>query len=219
MFRFERARRRRFLVFSPSRQQRVGDRKKVQDSCDGAQYNVLDGLRPIIKGGHRRQDHGPHFRKLDQAAKVSEMERGLTNYEHEPASFLEGHVGGSQQKVVRVRVGDVGKGFHRTGRDHHAVGRERPAGDGGEKIGGIVDFVRQGLDVPQAEVGFGPKDLCGGLGYEERGADVGDRTEGFQKAHAVDHAGSSGDADNQAFHDDCLGLWRGGSPEMGDDPT
>ncbi|OCP07822.1 hypothetical protein BBX50_20965 [Ensifer sp. LC11] len=57
------------------------------------------------------------------------MQRSLARHQNEPASFLQMHVGRTNQKIVGHAAGDRRQRPHGARRHDHARGRKRPAGN------------------------------------------------------------------------------------------
>ena len=49
---------------------------------------VLNGSRPRVEGGHRRQDHGARFSAGGEIAKLDQVQGRLAWHENELAPFL-----------------------------------------------------------------------------------------------------------------------------------
>jgi hypothetical protein len=83
------------FVAGPTAEQVVVQLQIVKDFAGGLIDYVQDGLGFVIKCGHRRQNMGTEISGLDHHLKVSFMQRGLPDYKHQLAIFLQTDVGGS----------------------------------------------------------------------------------------------------------------------------
>ncbi len=125
------------------------------------------------------------------------MEGRLAHHQHQRPALLQGDVGGAGDQVGGHAGGDLGHGADRAGRDDHAerperTGRHRRAhvahGVGGRRPRGQRRRREAGL-LLQGE---------GGRAAHHQVALHLQLGQGLQHAHAVDHAGGSGDAHHQA---------------------
>src|SRR5437867_4192784 len=74
----------------------------VEDAHHHLVHDVVDGPGVIIEGGHRRDNHHPHPRKLQHVFQVNLAQWRLTYHQHQLAALLEDHVGGAMDQVVAV---------------------------------------------------------------------------------------------------------------------
>ena len=87
----------------------------------------------------------------------------------------------------------------RTGDDRHAGGLEGSAGNAGADVRRGMGNGGQPLYLVDPVVGLLADGALGGLGQHEMGFDLLALPEDFQQPDAVDDAGRSGDADDQAL--------------------
>ena len=75
------------------------------------------------------------------------MQWRFADQQNQPSPLLEGHVRGSQQKVVGVGRGDARKGLHGARSDDHPLRAKGPRRDGRGDISRPVAVVGKRFDI------------------------------------------------------------------------
>ena len=70
---------------------------QLTGTVDGLVDDIIQALRPMIKGRHRRHYHRPELRGLNQQSQMAEMERGLPHTEHQRTTLLQHDIGRPRQ--------------------------------------------------------------------------------------------------------------------------
>lgn len=96
----------------PALEQVVLDAELVEGAAHGLVDDVHDRFGAMVEGRHRRQDGGAEVGGLDHELQVALVERRFAGNQHQFALFLQGHVGGTDEEVLRKRIGDAGQGLH-----------------------------------------------------------------------------------------------------------
>ena len=68
--------------------------------------DVVDRLRMIVEGRHRRHDRGAHARELEHVLQMHLGQRRLAHHQDQAPALLEHDVGGAVHEVLAVAVGD-----------------------------------------------------------------------------------------------------------------
>ena len=63
--------------------------------------HLVDALRAMVEGRQRRKDHAAHLGHGRHVTQVREDERRLAHHQHQPAPFLQHHIRGTRDQVVR----------------------------------------------------------------------------------------------------------------------
>ena len=92
--------------FPPSPEKTVFDAEIVKDLPNGLIDDVFDGLGLMIKGWHRREDVGAHVRRHGHESEMPLVKRGLPDQEGQFAFFFECDIGGPDQEVFCIGIGD-----------------------------------------------------------------------------------------------------------------
>jgi hypothetical protein len=122
------------------------DAEQIAGAVDSLVHHRLQRGGPVIEGGHRRHDHGAQLGDLYQQPEMTEVQWRFADQQDQPAPLLEGHVCGSQQKVVGVGRGDPRDGLHGARGDDHPLRAEGPRRDGRGDISGPVAGVGERFD-------------------------------------------------------------------------
>ena len=83
----------------------------------------------MIEGRDRRHDDSAHLGHDAHVAQMDEMQRRFTRKQHQPAAFLQLHIGCPREQRIATPSGDGRQRLHGAGSDDHAMDGERPAGD------------------------------------------------------------------------------------------
>src|SRR5574343_1675383 len=86
---------------TPALLQRVRNTQLVEDAGDNEVDDLVDALRVLVKARAGRQDHGAGAGQAQHVFEVNDRERGFTWNQNQFAAFLEYHVGGAFDQVVR----------------------------------------------------------------------------------------------------------------------
>lgn len=183
----------------PARCQAMRDGKQVQHPAYGVVDHLFYGLWPVIKAGQGREDDAAHFGHGGHVAQVRQVERGFAHHQHQAAALFQGDIGGAADQVVGQPVRYGGQRLHGAGGDDHAVGLEGAAGDAGADVAHVMHHVRQRFHVLALEVHFLVQVEYAGFRDQQMGLAAGNGAQGLQQAHAVYHAGRSGNGDDQAL--------------------
>src|ERR1700739_2720554 len=81
----------------------------------------IEASGPVVKGRNQREDGSSGVGGTVHVADVDFVERSLANAEHQRASFLEGDIGGTVDKVGREAVGNAGERTHAARNHDHRV--------------------------------------------------------------------------------------------------
>ena len=178
------------------------DAEQIKQPAAGVIDDVVDRFRPVVECRHDRGDHRPDIGERRHRAQMAAVQRRLAHREHQPALFLEHHVGGAGQQ----RRGHPGRNFahgaDRARRDDHAHGRERARGDRRADIARRIIHRRQRPHVLRLEVGLVDQRHFRRFRHDQMGLDPG-LAQHLQDAHAVDRARGAGNADNQPRRSFC----------------
>ena len=201
----------------PALEQVVFDAELVEGAADGLVDDVHDRLGAVVEGRHRRQDDGAEFGGLDHELQVPLVERRLAGHQHQFALLLQGHVGGADEQVLREGIGYSGKRLHGAGRDQHAGGLERAAGDGGGQVLVAIDLGGQLAHVVEGIFGLDGEISHRRLADDEVGR-VAELVQDLHHLDAVNDAGGAGYADDQGQghgnRSPKFGRWRAVPPPM-----
>src|SRR5436190_2607647 len=85
----------RFHLAVPSVREFVVNPDLVEQPRGRPVDNLVDGLRPRVKGGHRRADDRAHPRQFEHVLEVNVVERRLADGQHQLAALLQNDVGGA----------------------------------------------------------------------------------------------------------------------------
>jgi hypothetical protein len=100
---------------------------------------------------------------------MSQVQRRFPHAKHQRTTLFQHHIRCTRHQRVGIAVYNAGKGFNRTGQNNHAGRFKRARRDAGGDIAGIVDNVRQGLNVAQREIGFKREGLTRRLAHHQMG--------------------------------------------------
>ena len=128
---------------APALDQTAVDVEQVEAAADRLVDDVVDGLRLVIEGRHRRHDDGAVLGRRQHGLEMAGMQRRLAHHEHQPPPLLQHHVGGAAHQAVGGAIGDVGKRADRAWRDHHAARLERAARHRGGDVAIGIGLRRQ----------------------------------------------------------------------------
>jgi hypothetical protein len=109
------------------------------------------------------------------------------------------NVGGARDQIVGSRVRDARERAHAAGGDHHAVGEERAARKRCSQVALGVGQVGERGDLGRVPSGLVADRHLGARRHDEVRLDVGSAGQDLDEPHAVDRAGSAGDADDDAL--------------------
>ncbi len=142
---------------------------------------------------------GAQLRRGQHGAQMADVQRGLADHQHQPAAFLEHHVGGTANQVVGHAAGDFRKRLDRAWGDDHAHRLERSTGDGGAHVAVAVDRVGQTAHLGEFVLGFVGERHFGRLRHDQMALDV-RLAQRLEHTHAIGDARGAGDADDQPLH-------------------
>ena len=173
------------------------DAEQIECATDRLVDDVVHALRARIEAGHRRHHDRAVAGRLVDERDVAGVQRRLAEHQDQAAAFLEAHVGGAHDQVVRIAVGDPAQSFHRARRDQHALGAERAARDRSAHILVTMHDVRKGTHVIRHVVGFLHHCACRGGRDDQVGFENLETAQKLERAHAIDDPGRPGYRHNQ----------------------
>jgi len=89
------------------------DIEVIEDLADGLMDDVVDGLRPMIKGWYGRQDTGAIICDRRHQPEVSFMKSGFPSRQEPCFSFFfQSYIRGTDQKVACIGVGNAGESLY-----------------------------------------------------------------------------------------------------------
>ena len=194
----------------------------VEHAADDVIDHVVDRLRMVVEGRHRRQHHHAHARELEHVFEMHLRQRRLAHQQHQLPALLEDDIGGAVHEVLAVAIGDAGERAHRAGDDHHALGEEGARRDRRTHVALAVDDARERSHLLDGVVGLMLDGALRPLADDEMGFDIG-LLQRFEEADANNGPGRSGHADDQAplrfacfhwMHDQFLNRWPNFSSAM-----
>ena len=107
----------------------VRDAEVVQHAGHHGVHDLLHGLRAGVEGGIGRQDRRAGQQQQFEVLDVDQVQRRFAGHQDELLLLLQHHIGGAQQDVLAVAVGDAAQRAHGAGNHDHRVGRVRAAGE------------------------------------------------------------------------------------------
>lgn len=179
------------------------DTEQVEGAADALTHQILDRPWARIKRRHRWKDHRARIGGAAHQVDVTGVIGGFTDHQNQPAALLEADVGGADDQVVGVGVGDSRQGFDGTRRNQHAPGPVRPTGNARGLVFVGMHHLGQGLDLVDADIGFDLDGASGDLGQDQVRR-LPDGLEQSQCFDAVDGAGCAGHGDEDRFGHSCL---------------
>ena len=84
----------------------------IEYPVDGLVDNIIQALRPMVEGRHRRHNHRPQLRSLHQQSQMAKMERSLPHAEHQRTTLLQHHIRRPRQQTIRVAMDNTRERFH-----------------------------------------------------------------------------------------------------------
>lgn len=117
----------------------------LEDPADELRRHLPGGLRLVVKRGNHGKDRRTRIGGPSHVADVDLVQGRFTNAQHQPALLLEADIGGPLDQLVCQAIGDLGKGTHTAGNDHHRIGRIRARSNGRPNIVVIKGFDLGGL--------------------------------------------------------------------------
>lgn len=201
------------LLLGPASKQGGPDADEIKGPAYGLIDEIGDGPGPVVEAGRWRHDHRPHLRRLEHQPQMSLMKRGFPNQKDEFPVLLEGNIGGADEEIVVIRMGNAREGLDGTGGDDHSHGFEGAAGDGGPEVGGVMDRPGEGMDAACGVVCLEGEDLFCGLRYDQVGFDF-RLPEGLKQPHPVNCPACPGDAyDKPSGHNSKSSITRSSIPD------
>ncbi len=176
-----------------------GNVELVEHARDDVIDDVVDGLRMVVEGRHRRHDRHAHARELEHVLEMHLGERRLAHHQDEPAALLDHHVGGAVHQVLAVAVGDAGERAHGARDHHHALGLERAGGDRRAHVALAVHHAGKTAHLLDGIARLVLEGALRPLRDDEVALDVA-RLERLQHPHAENCAGRAGHADDETPH-------------------
>ena len=119
------------------------------------------------------------------------MERGFPEHQSQFAFFLELNIGGPDQQVFIIGMGDPGQGFHRARRHYHAHGLKGPAGNGCGNLLIVISEIRHSQDLVHIIRCFDFNIEFSGLGNNQMRFNI-PVFQDFQHPDAIDDTACSG---------------------------
>lgn len=173
----------------------MGDAELIKRPADALADDVAERLGSVVERRHRRQDDGPDLSRARHQTQVSEVQRRLAEHQHQRPALLQGDVGGADEQVLRIAVGDTRERLDRAGGDDHARGLERAAGDRRGQIFVAVAHAGKGAHVARRHVELEAERAQPGFADDQMGRDA-EVLERLEQLDAVDDASSASDADD-----------------------
>ena len=100
----------------------------IEDFPNGLIDNVVYGFGKMVKRRHRWQDMSSHIGGIGHQSQVALVKGGFADHQDKLSFFFKGHIGGTDDQILIVGMGDTGQGFNGTGNHHHGIGQKRPRG-------------------------------------------------------------------------------------------
>src|SRR5262245_38270714 len=91
----------------PALLERRRDAELVEYAPDDVIDDVVDRLRMIVEGRHRRQHGDTHARELEHVLEMDLGEWRLAHDQHQLAALLEDHIGGAMYQMVAHALGNA----------------------------------------------------------------------------------------------------------------
>ena len=137
----------------------------IENPSDDGVGDFFERLGLRIKGGIRGKNDRTRKKEEFHVFDLNEIQRGFARDQHELFLLLEHDVGGAEQDILTVAVGDAAERAHAARDNGHGIGGIRAAGEGGVHA---FDTVR--LDAGgdfQAVLEFLRDDGLGVIAYEQ----------------------------------------------------
>src|SRR5882757_2041732 len=130
---------------------------------------------------------------------MSDVERGLTDHQHDPATLLQADVRSAHEEIVTERIGESADAPNRARRHDHSQGQKRPAGNRRCYVLVVIEAVGELLYVTLRVLRFHLQRQLGARTQDHVSLEIGPLPQYFQKPDRIYSAACAADSDDDAL--------------------